>query len=50
MHLYVDESLAPPLAAATIRPITDTEHLTEDKFYNSHHKHITNEISDTRSA
>ena len=45
----MDESLAPPLAATTMRPITDTEHLTEGEFYNNHHKHITNAISDARS-
>ena len=46
----MDESLTPPLAASTIRLITDTEHLTEGEFYNSHRKHITNATSDSRSA
>ena len=50
MHLSVDESLAPPLETTTIRPIIDTKHLTESEFYNNHHKHITNETSDIRSA
>ena len=46
----MDESLAPPLEVTTIRTINDTKHLTEGEFYNNHHKHITNAISDTRSA
>ena len=46
----MDESLAPPLVEETIRPIIDTEHLIESEFYNSHHKHITNSISNTRGA
>ena len=46
----MDESLAPPLEATTIRPITDTTHLIEGEFYNNHHKLITNEISNTRST
>ena len=50
MHLSVDESLAPPLEAAKISPITDTEHLTEGEFYKNHHKHVTNAISNIGSA
>ena len=46
----MDESLAPPLEATTIRIITNTKHLTESEFYNSYHEHITNSISDARSA
>ena len=46
----MDESLAPPLAAITIRLITDKEHLTKSEFYNIYHKHITNAMSDSRSA
>ena len=38
------------LAEETIRIMTKLEHLTKDEFHNNHYKHITNAISDERSA
>ena len=35
---------------STIRIMTEMEHLTKDEFHNSHYKHITNSISDEKSA
>ena len=49
-HLSMDESLETPLAEATISLVTEIDHLTEGEFHNSHYKHITNTISDERSA
>ena len=42
--------LKTPLAEATIRIMTEMEHLTKDEFHNNHYKHITNAISDERST
>ena len=42
--------LKTPLAKATIRIMTEMEHLTKDQFHNNHYKHIMNAISDEMSA
>ena len=42
--------LKKPLVEATIRIMIEMEHLTNDEFHNNHYKHITNSISDGRSA
>ena len=45
MNLFIT-----PLTESTIRIMTKMEHLTKDEFHNNHYKHITNAISDERSA
>ena len=46
----MDESLAPPLEEATNKKNDRNGASNKDEFQNSHHRHITNVISDTRSA
>ena len=46
----MDESLAPPLAKATKKGNGRSGASNKDEFWNNHHRHITNEIFDTRSA